>query len=76
VSYLTHPTPHGSTLINLDGIRRVDVIRANPAGGAPRIDNGRITYEDGTVMEVTMGCAVAVQSAFKSKTVPTPKEGS
>jgi hypothetical protein len=76
MSYLTHPTQHGSTLINLDSIRRVDVIRANPAGGGPCRDNGRITYEDGTVMEVTMGCALAVQNAFKSKTVPTFKDGS
>ena len=74
MSYVNHPTKHGSVLINLDGIRRVDVVMSNPAGGAPLSDFGRITYEDRTVLEVTMGCALAVQGAFKSRTVPAAKE--
>lgn len=74
MSYLSYPTNRGSTLINLDGIRRVDVVRANPTGGSPRSDRGRITYEDGTVMEVPMGCAMAVQNALKSKTIPLQRE--
>ena len=74
MSFVNHPTRHGSVMISLDGIRRVDVIRSNPAGGAPRYDNGRVTYEDGTVMEVSADCAKAIQDAFKSRTVPTQKE--
>ena len=74
MSYVNHPTKHGSVLINLDGIRRVDVVRCNPAGGVPHSNYGRITYEDGAVMDVTMGCAMAIQGAFKSMTVPAPKE--
>jgi hypothetical protein len=75
--YVKHQQGHVTHLINLDGIRLVTCITANPAGGAPRADIGRITYTDGVVLEVSLGCAKAVQGAFMSKTVQNaqPKIG-
>lgn len=70
MSYLRYREKFGDVLIDLEGIRFVKEVGANPAGGWPRQDNGEITYSDGFVLPVSRGCAQAVQEAFKSRTVP------
>ena len=69
MSYYMFKEKHGNVLIDLTGIRFVEEISANPAGGAPRRDEGRITYWDGCVLEVSRECAVGVQAAFQSTTI-------
>lgn len=70
MSYLRYKEKFGDVLIDLDGIRVVKEVGANPAGGAPRDEKGEIIYSDGFVLPVSRGCAQAVQAAFKSRTVP------
>lgn len=71
MSYLRYKETFGEILIDLDDIRFIQAISRNPSGGYPRNDSGKITYIDGFFLEVSRECAIAVQNAFKSQTVPT-----
>lgn len=77
MAYYRYREKFGFVLIDLSGIRFIREAGTNPCGGAPRTESGQITYSDGFVLEVSRGCAQAVQDAFRSQTVPspTPKEG-
>ncbi len=70
MSYLRHKTGNVERLVSMDDIRHVECISTRPGGGPPYHDSGRITYTDGTVLEVPFGCASAVLAAFKNRTVP------
>lgn len=70
MNYLKHKSGRATRLISLEGIRWVQCTRANPAGGTPNRDTGKIVYEDGYVLDVPFECAEAVQGALKGKTVP------
>lgn len=69
MSYLKHVKGCVTHLIDLDCIRHVKCVTANPAGGAPRSDSARILYLDGYVLEVSLECGLAVQDALKGDTV-------
>lgn len=75
MSYFRYREKFGDVLIDLEGIRFIKEIGTNPCGGAPRSEAGKITYADGFVLDVSRGCAQALQDALKSQTVPrsTPK---
>lgn len=70
MSYFRYREKFGDILIDLDDIRYVKEVGTNPCGGHPRQESGQITYIDGFVLEVSRGCAQALQDAFKSQTIP------
>ena len=51
-------------LVSLEGIRYVQAVETNPAGGAPRSTSGKIVYSDGQSLDVTLSCAEAVLSTL------------
>ena len=69
MSYLKHVKGCMTNLIDLDCIRHVRCVTANPAGGAPRSNSAKIVYVDGYVLEVSLECGLAVLNALKGETV-------
>ncbi len=45
---------HGDKTVTLTGLRCIQEIHSNPAGGAPYRDGGVITYDDGRTIETSL----------------------
>lgn len=58
---------HGDTTVNLDDLRAIHVVKANPCGGAPHRDAGVLTYADSSEIRVSVEFATELTVFLSGK---------
>lgn len=60
---------HGDTMVSVDHLRTVQIVRSSPAGGRPYNDSAVLTFADGQRESVSVEFSEALMAALKTQTV-------